>query len=479
MEAKGERFDVASLVPRPVPDEQNFAMTPLLRPLLNYTITNGTTVWHDEGGLRRAEAVDASIPMQLPPGSMLESDSAGQNPPVAANTRPPKYARWSSSERTDLRAWRAFYGGNTNCPAPAQPRTPAADVLVALSKFDAELTELRAAAKRPDSVFPIHYEEAVEMQLKHLAVLRRVSVLATLRASALLELGRADEALRDVELTLRFGDALKDEPTLISQLVHLAITQVALQPVWEGLADGRWNEAQLASLQSRLDKLQPLAGYPLAIRGENTLFLGQTIDRLRTAQYNLADLGSGSGAKPAGMPYVLTRAIPDGWFYQNQLVCSRLLLEHFLPMVDLERQRVDPAVVKAGTETLGRLVARRSPYNLIARMLLPAVGRVVERFAYTQATVELATVACALERHRLAHGQYPESVDALVPQFVEKLPHGIIGGRPLIYRRTDDGQFALYSVGWNESDDGGEVALKKDGSPDYTNGDWVWRYPAK
>jgi hypothetical protein len=93
--------------------------------------------------------------------------------------------------------------------------------------------------------------------------------------------------------------------------------------------------------------------------------------------------------------------------------------------------------------------------------------------------VGLARTAVALERYRLAHGEYPETLDALAPQFIEKVPHDVVGGQPLHYRRTPDGQFVLYSVGWNETDDDGEVVLKKDGAVDISNGDWVWRYPAK
>jgi hypothetical protein len=39
----------------------------------------------------------------------------------------------------------------------------------------------------------------------------------------------------------------------------------------------------------------------------------------------------------------------------------------------------------------------------------------------------------------------------------------------------------LYSVGWNETDDGGVVALTKGKppAPDISQGDWVWRYPQK
>ncbi len=61
----------------------------------------------------------------------------------------------------------------------------------------------------------------------------------------------------------------------------------------------------------------------------------------------------------------------------------------------------------------------------------------VKKFAYAQSSVDLARTAIALERYRLAHGDYPESLDALAPQFIEKVPHDVIGGGPLHYRRTE------------------------------------------
>ena len=70
-------------------------------------------------------------------------------------------------------------------------------------------------------------------------------------------------------------------------------------------------------------------------------------------------------------------------------------------------------------------------------------------------------------------------IDALTPQFVKKIPRDIIGGLPLKYRRTDDGKFLLYSIGWNETDDGGQVIHKKDGATDVDNDDWVWGVPSR
>ena len=44
---------------------------------------------------------------------------------------------------------------------------------------------------------------------------------------------------------------------------------------------------------------------------------------------------------------------------------------------------------------------------------------------------------------------------------------------------VENGQFILYSVGWNEKDDGGAIVLPggKDHKRDLTEGDWVWKYP--
>ena len=84
-------------------------------------------------------------------------------------------------------------------------------------------------------------------------------------------------------------------------------------------------------------------------------------------------------------------------------------------------------------------------------------------------------MACALERYRLANGQFPENLQALVPRFIAHLPNDVITGEPFKYRRAGDGRFVLYSVGWNEKDDGGVPGKTMF---DETEGDWVWEYPA-
>jgi hypothetical protein len=58
------------------------------------------------------------------------------------------------------------------------------------------------------------------------------------------------------------------------------------------------------------------------------------------------------------------------------------------------------------------------------------------------------------------------------------VPGDLLDGEPLKYRRTKTG-YVLYSVGWNEKDDGGTTAMstdKKAPGLDLDEGDWVWPY---
>ena len=73
---------------------------------------------------------------------------------------------------------------------------------------------------------------------------------------------------------------------------------------------------------------------------------------------------------------------------------------------------------------------------------------------------------------------------ALKRAHLPDLPGGhtiFIGGQPLKYHRQTDGRFVLYSVGWNETDEGGKVVLGGGTTPavDLEKGDWVWEYPAE
>jgi hypothetical protein len=470
-EAKGEHFDFASVVPPPVPDDQNFALTPVVFTSYGQMLTR-------EGKIVPSEDRDANfvnrVKMSVAHNDNWPTNSTGS---------------WQKSTASDLKVWQQYYrelAAKTNeFSVPSQPQSPAADVLLALSKYDSAIEELRAASRRPCSRFPLNYdsESPAAILLPHLAALKKCSQTLQLRSIAELQNGQPDKALDDVKLALQLTDKIHTEPCLISHLVRIAMVQIILQPVWEGLAEHKWLEEQLIALDAELAKLDFLPDYKLGMRSELG-FQGTEMDRLRRHPEQLREfwsLGGDEAKSSKQLPpgYLAAHLIPAGWFYQNQFRCARMMVEYYIPVADVSQGTFSLDLLRRGDAVLTAEINSVSPFNMLEKLMLPALGNAAKKFACGQSSVDLARTAIALERYRLAHGEYPEALDTLAPQFIAKLPHDIINGQPLHYRRTSDGQFVLYSVGWNETDDGGEVGFKKDGSLDVNTGDWVWRYPSK
>jgi hypothetical protein len=461
LEAQGEKLDWKDYVPTPVPDAQNFAMTPFLAPVLDFNPRprpEGQSLWRDTNGYNRISSLQEEI-------GKLEQATADHNEPR------------STQRMTDLAGWAAALAGNTNNAPVTAMRSltraeAAAAVLRGLEKYDSVVEELRGASQRPYARFNIQYEDefAPAILLPHLACLKQATVLFQVRASAELAMGRTDQAWSDTRMGLYLADTLKDEPFLISKLVQVALDQLALKPIWEGLAEHRWSDAQLLEIEQRLGKIDLLAD--AAMRGERALSI-RTIEQLR--DQGIIDANDLSKRLPSLISFLL-----GGFFYQNELSVARMYQQFFVPVADAANQRLYPSRAGANDAALAEaVVGGFRPYNFFARMLVPAITQAETKFAFGQTRVNEAIVACALERYRLAQGQFPEFLELLSPRFVEKMPHDIITGAPLIYRRTPDGQFILYSVGWNEKDDGGTIVLPggKDHKTELTAGDWVWQYP--
>ena len=141
-EAKGERFDFAAIVPPPVPDDQNFALAPLV--LSSY----GNII--DRYGHR----VSSPAP-NFPNGLEMPISTRKDTPRDGVGS-------WYKGTKSHLEAWQRYYqelSQTTNLfPVPAQPGNPGADVLLALSVHNETIEELRQAAALPGSRFPLDYD---------------------------------------------------------------------------------------------------------------------------------------------------------------------------------------------------------------------------------------------------------------------------------------------------------------------------------
>jgi len=473
--AKNEKFDFKDLIPAPVPDDQNFALAPIVYSSYGQILTR-------DGQEIPSEKRDTNFVNRLQMPTTLDNDSPTNDG-----------GRWDVARLTNLKPWQSYYRdltAKTNLfPVSPQPQSPAADVLLALSKYDSQIEELRAASRLPYSRFPVDYskDEPAAILLPHLAMMKSCLQVLRLRATAELQNGEADKAAEDIKLMLYLTQSLRTEPILISHLVRIAMAAITLQPVYDGLAEHRWNDAELASLDTELSKFDFLADYEFAMHGEMSFGLAETEYLRRSRNFQALDYDESGGHNSEASHWGL-RLAPASLFYWNELTIAQMHEQWTLPLVDAQKQIVHANAVRDNDAAVLKQLQRGWPYNFLARMIFPAVRKSVVKFARAQSSLDLARTAIALERYRLAHGEYPEALDALAPQFMDKVPHDIIGGQPLHYQRTSDGQFVLYSVGWNGIDDGGVVAFKNTGrdprdesssTVDIEKGDWVWRYPPK
>jgi hypothetical protein len=484
-EAKGENFDRESVVPRAVPDDENFAMSPVWIAELKYIYQSQpkrAEAWYGD----KIYSVDVSNYFKLMP--MSESDVAGTNWSWRLPEPPGISGHWATAETTDLTPWQFFYRDleQTNPSADIaitpKPQTPAQDVLLALSKYDPVIERLRQDSQLPYSRFPTTYngddQNPAMILLPHLGVVKGYAKVLELRTIAELQNGQSDKALADVDLMFRLADADRVEPFLICHLVRFAVLQIALQPIYEGLANHEWSDSQLAEMESKLSNFDFLTDYKFSMRGEMIFLQDGFVDYARRHPGQIFNLSFETTSSPSLIARVIANLIPGGWYYQNMLHDDRPMEEFYLPVADTNQNILSPAAVRRADSAVTADLRHVGPYNLLEMSLHALLGPSIT-VAYAQNAANLGRVAVALERYRLAHGGYPDSLDALAPQFIARLPHDIINGQPLHYQRTANGQFILYSVGWNEKDDGGVVIFKKGSTIniDREKGDWVWRYP--
>ena len=468
LEAKGEVLDAKAFIPPMVADDQNLAFAPLFVRLYQYKVdpATGLVTFQRAGSTHVSETMDA-----LPYGK------AG----VGQKIRP-SLPNWISGHALDLAALQQYYRARPDFPRSPQPQTPAEDVRLALTRFDPLLDELaRAAAERPLGRFPVNWTQQPASMI-YLPEDNMVQVFVStlrLRATVFLALGRSEDALRDITMGLRLMRTCEAEPMLIANLVDVTCNALLMQPIWEGLAAHRWNAAQLATLQGELSRIDVIRDFAHSCRAERAIFMVPLIDDLERARnlseiVNMMQMTGDPGASPRFLA-LLMHLFPGGWFAEAKVVTCRLDQRDILDVIRPDEHRILAQAVNAGAEEVSHLPVAAS--TLIARIVLPVSASVSVKIAGGQAFVDEAAVACALERYALEQGGYPETLDALVPGWINRVTPDVIDGAPMRYARTPEGSYRLWEVGWNGVDEGGKIVLETGSTkPDIRRGDWVWQY---
>lgn len=311
--------------------------------------------------------------------------------------------------------------------------------------------------RRPQCRYPVKTAGEDELEIRHLAALKSISLYAAAHAYFQMEQKQNKAAVEDVLFLLDLSDTLAREPFMISQLVHIVLISQPLAVIWEGIEADFWTDEDLQTLQERLAKVDLWNDLRLSLMGERAFANEQLIS-------------GKSGISKCYPPY------PKGWYYRSVLEMN-LMTDAFLDTMDREEHHFKPVFADI-MKTYDYYMTNGRARKTLVILAFPPLKSYFVRISYTQFIVNAAQIACALERYRHQNDRYPASLKALRDLMPEdQIPRDWVTDKIPQIRQTDTG-YILWSNGWDRADDQGKKAYTKNEKgqeiPDRSQGDWVW-----
>ncbi len=359
-----------------------------------------------------------------------------------------------------------------------------------LEKIRESLEDTRAALQKPAFDAALNYQAGFSLLLPHLAPLKRVA--SFLSADAMNELHRGDveKAMDDMQAILALTRCQQSEPLIISQLVRIAIANMGISVTWQALQAPGWTDPQLARLKDAWGSMEFITSMARSLEMERAMAVLTFADARHSTKAANA-LISGGFAPPSSTVSIksfddffdlISNRLPDflrnvvyipiwqfAWSYQDELT----YLQNSQLMIEAARQAAKQKSATAPAACSRKLEAKLQTMNSLERARLvfsvsglSGLSRCVEKAVACETLRQLALTAIALKRYELRYQTAAPALVQLVPQFLRELPADYMNGQSLCYRPNTNAPFTLYSVGYNQHDDGGDPTPSSDqGNP--------------
>jgi hypothetical protein len=328
------------------------------------------------------------------------------------------------------------------------------------------LEKARKLADMPKGRFKINWPSdpaaVLGTPLPPVQRLRDVGNLLTYDAMLRAQESDIDGALISCRAALNTGRSIGDEPLIISQLIRAACTSGAVRKVERVLAQGGPSEVALVAVQRTLEQEADEPLLLFAMRGERAF--GQcALEGLQAADMrnSLRSLLRARNSRDFHDSF-------QGLVLIGTVKAQRAALLRFMNrVVEISKQPTEKQ-----DQQLKELEDSMTNAATSVRLLGPAVTKIASTFCRNCAELRCAAVAVAVERYRRAHAQWPNSLTALVPTYIEEVPVDPFDGKPLRFGRFDEG-IVVYSVGHDGVDNGG-VVTKNPGTTGSDLGFRLW-----
>jgi len=287
-----------------------------------------------------------------------------------------------------------------------------------------------------------------EQEMPYLRQWRRIARLSKVRALHLSKNGREKEAFEEAIRIVEFGQMIeRSRGALIHYLVGRAVKKVGLETLREMLADTKLSEGTL------LSHIEVLAGL---MADEGAL-----ANAFRVEYSASADAVDSVAAGKKGS--LGLQKLPTGIMFKpnktKRMIAEtlRLIIEGTGKTFKEYTQEVSPRLAKYSADKYDSKVKLLLSGNtvgvVIYHMLMPALGGTTRAKCMENVSVAATRLLIALKCYKMKTGELPQTLDALVPEYIDKIPADDFDGEPMRYSREKK---LIYSVGEDLQDDGGD-----------------------
>jgi hypothetical protein len=335
-----------------------------------------------------------------------------------------------------------------------------------LEKVRPALETARKLTKMPRGRHHIIYERnTLETRLNEQGETRRIAILLAYDALRYDQIGDGKSALTSCGAALNAARSLGDEPITLSQLIRSACVLIACQAIERTLAQTEPPPDELLALQRALEVEDAHPGLLIIMRGERAM-CNALFEAVENGDVSLNGL---AGVRWSWLDYAFVSIGRMDTHEDHVLMLSlmaRAITAAQLPMheqIEAER-KLDQEI---------RAVRGLSRPPILTGLLMSPMTKQGEASRRKHAYIRCTIVALACERFRRDHGGWPASIDKLCPKYLDALPLDPFDGRPLRYRRLDDG-IVIYSISSDGVDNGGNLDRERTNQPGVDIGFRLW-----
>jgi hypothetical protein len=291
---------------------------------------------------------------------------------------------------------------------------------------------------------------------------QRIGTLLVLESLWWNQRGESDKALMACRAALNAARSMGDEPSQLSQFIRRCGIEHACWAIERTLGQGEPPSENMAALQKQIEIEDAFPAQLLAARAERALG-HRVFEGVQRGEVSLDDLT----ARRMGW---LERTASPLWSMDVREDHALFLSLTTRRIHDVQRPVHEQAELNNKFVEVVRSLPKRA---IITQSLLPAASTAGETFRCKQAYLRCTIAALAAERFRGEKKAWPDRVDQLCPQYLAAVPLDPFDGKPLRYRRGEEGAI-IYSIGQDSVDNNGDLDREHPNQPGVDIGFRLW-----